>query len=300
MKIVVTGSSGLVGSRLVPTLKIRGDEVVRLVRDRSETGDDAAFWDPQSGEIDPAALAGCDAAVNLAGESIAAGRWTDKRKRAIRDSRIDATTALATALARLQPPPQVLINASAVGYYGSRGSEPLDEASTTGSGDFLSGVCREWENATRPASEAGVRVVLARFGVILSDRGGALKQMLLPFKLGVGGKIGSGEQYISWIALDDVVGAILHCLQTAELAGPVNVVAPEPVTNAVLTKSLGHVLSRPTILPMPAFATRLAFGQMGDELLLASQRVRPGSLLDSGYVFQYPELEGALRHVLGN
>jgi uncharacterized protein (TIGR01777 family) len=190
------------------------------------------------------------------------------------------------------------VNASAVGYYGNRGDEVLDENSAPGSGDYLSDVCRQWEAAARPAADAGIRVALLRFGIILSGQGGALKKMLLPFKLGLGGKIGSGRQYMSWVAIDDVVGAIVHCLETANLQGPVNVVAPRPETNSVFTKTLGHVLHRPTLFPMPALAARAAFGQMADELLLASQRVRPAKLLSANYVFRYPELDGALRHVL--
>ncbi len=299
MKIIVSGASGLVGQRLVPALHSQGHEVVRMVRSRAKSGPQAAYWDPESGTIDPAAILGCEAAINLAGESIAAGRWNEKRKQAIYQSRVDATATLAQTLASLELRPRVLVNASAVGYYGPRGAEWLDESGNSGGGDFLSGVCRAWEDATEPALAAGVRVVLARFGVILSGQGGALAKMLTPFRLGLGGVIGSGRQYMSWIAIDDVVGAILHCLNHAELTGPVNVVAPHPVTNAEFTKALGRVLARPTIFPMPAFVAKLAFGEMGEELLLAGQRVRPAKLDRSGYGFQYPELEAALRHLLG-
>jgi uncharacterized protein len=299
MKILVTGSSGLVGSQLVPALRTLGHDVVRLVRDKAQWGEGAALWDPAAGQIDPAALQGCHAAVNLAGESIAAGRWSEKRKRAIRQSRVDSTRTIATALATLEPKRRVLVNASAIGFYGSRAAEVLDETSATGSGDFLSGVCRDWESATEPAAAAGVRVVLVRFGVILSRQGGALAKMLTPFKLGLGGKVGRGDQYMSWIAIDDVVGAIIHCLNTDSLSGPVNVVAPQPVTNLEFTRTLGRVLSRPTIFPMPAFAARAAFGQMGQELLLSGQRVEPARLLAAGYAFKFPQLEPALRHVLG-
>jgi uncharacterized protein len=300
MKILITGASGLVGSRLLPALKSLGHEVIGLTRDQSRARGDSAFWDPKGGFIDSGALAGCDAAVNLAGESIASGRWNARRKRAIRESRVHATNTIVQALATLEPRPRVLVNASAVGYYGSRGSEQLDESSASGSGDFLSGVCRDWEAAAEPASRAGIRVVLTRFGVILSKQGGALATMLTPFKLGLGGKIGRGQQYMSWIAIDDVVGSIVHCLQAETIGGPVNVVAPQPVTNAEFTKTLGQVLSRPTIFPMPAFAAKLVFGEMGEELLLGGQRVQPARLLESGYVFKYPELETALRHVLGD
>jgi hypothetical protein len=298
MKILISGASGLVGAKLVPALTSHGHEVVRLVRDKAKAQGDAAFWDPKGGFIDPGAISSCDAAVNLAGESIAAGRWTANRKRAIRESRVDATTTIAKAFSALERKPRVLVNASAVGYYGSRGDEWLDESSSSGRGDFLSGVCRDWEAATEPARRAGVRVVMTRFGVILSKRGGALATMLTPFKLGLGGRIGDGQQYMSWIAIDDVIGAILHSLGTEALAGPVNMVAPNPATNAEFTKTLGKVISRPTLFPMPAFAAKLVFGEMGEELLLGSQRVRPAKLLESGYVFKYPELETALRHVL--
>jgi hypothetical protein len=298
MKILVAGSSGLVGSRLVPALRTLGHKVVRLVRQRAQLDGGSAFWDPAAGQIDAAALRDCDAAINLAGESIAAERWSAKRKQAIQDSRIKTTRTIAQALAASEPRPRVLINASAIGFYGSRGEALLDESSSPGSGDFLSGVCRDWEAATEGAARAGVRVVLARFGVILSRDGGALAKMLLPFKLGLGGRIGRGDQYMSWIAIDDVVGAILHALNADALAGPTNVVAPQPVTNLEFTKTLGRVLARPTMFPMPAFAARLAFGQMGEELLLGSQRVAPARLLSSGYVFMFPQLETALRHVL--
>jgi uncharacterized protein (TIGR01777 family) len=302
MKILVTGSSGLVGSRLVLALQESGHDVVRLVRDKSQVAPGSAYWDPAGGHVDPAAIGDCDAAVNLAGESIAAGRWTERRKQAILDSRVESTRTIARALAGLEPlkapRPRVLVSASAVGFYGPRGDEVLDEMSTAGSGDFLSGVCRQWEAATEGATRAGVRVVLVRFGVILSRGGGALAKMLLPFKLGLGGRVGSGRQYMSWIALDDVVGAILHALSTPTLSGPMNVVAPHAVTNLEFTKTLGRVLSRPTIFPMPALAARAAFGQMGQELLLSGQRVKPTELLSSGYIFRFPELETALRHIL--
>jgi uncharacterized protein (TIGR01777 family) len=298
MKIIVTGASGLVGEQLVPALKNQGHEVVRLVRDQRKTGPGLAFWDPKSGIIDAAALVGCEAAINLAGESIAAGRWNERRKRSIHESRIETTTTIAKAFATLEPRPKLLINASAIGYYGRRGDEWLDEASTTGSGDFLSSVCRAWEAATEPAHLAGIRVVMSRFGVILSKQGGALAKMITPFKLGLGGVVGTGRQYMSWIAIDDVVGAILHSVRQTELRGPVNVVAPQPVTNAEFTKTLGRVIARPTIFPLPAFAAKLVFGQMGEELLLSGQRVKPGKLIEAGYQFQFPELEAALHHVL--
>jgi hypothetical protein len=297
MKILVSGASGLLGSALVPALKAAGHDVGRLVRDKSRAVAGDVFWDPPSGEIDRRAVDGCDAIINLAGENIA-GRWTARKKRRIRDSRIDGTHAIAEALACAAARPRTLINASATGFYGDRGDELLDETSRAGRGDFLSEVCQAWESAAEPAARAGVRVVFQRFGVVLSGKGGALAMMLLPFRLGLGGRIGSGRQFMSWVTLDDAVGATLHNLGNDTLRGPINVVSPEPVTNLKYTKTLGRVLSRPTIFPMPAFAARTVLGQMADELLLASQRVHPATLLGSGYAFKYPQLEPALRHVL--
>jgi uncharacterized protein len=298
MKILVSGASGLLGSDLVVVLRAAGHEVSRLVRDKARAGLGDVFWNPIAGEIDSTAVEGCDAVINLAGESIAAGRWTTAKKARIRESRVAGTRTIARALAQATPRPKTLINASAVGFYGNRGDELLDETSSPDHDDFLSDVCQAWEAATEPAAQAGVRVVIERFGVILSGQGGALKKMLLPFRLGLGGKIGSGRQWMSWVALDDAVAATLHCLNTESLRGPVNVVAPEAVTNLEYTRTLGRVLSRPTIFPMPALAARAAFGQMADALLLSSQRVQPARLAGSGYTFRYPILEGALRHVL--
>jgi hypothetical protein len=302
MKIIVTGSSGLIGSALVAALTGRGDEVTCLVRTaahaRRTDGAREVLWNPARGEVDAAELEGHDAAVHLAGDPVAEGRWTAEKKRRIRDSRVQGTTLLAATLAQLKTPPRTLLSASAVGYYGDRGGEVLTETSASGT-DFLSGVCREWEGSTGSAKVAGIRVVLLRFGVVLSGSGGALAKMLTPFKLGAGGRIGSGEQYMSWIALDDVTGAILHALAHEELEGAVNVVAPRPVTNAEFTKTLGGVLGRPAIFAVPAFAARLAFGEMADAALLASQRAEPARLKATNYEFKYPELEGALRHAVG-
>jgi uncharacterized protein (TIGR01777 family) len=297
MKILITGSTGLVGSRLAESLKSKGHGIVRLVRSTPKDSATEVYWNPEQGTLNATELEGLDAVVHLAGENVAEGRWTDEKKRRIRESRIKGTTLLSETLAKLKQKPEVLVSASAVGFYGSRGDEILDEQSASGS-DFLAGVCREWELATQPAASAGVRVVNLRFGVILSGEGGALPKMLFPFRMGVGGKLGSGQQYISWIAIDDAVGAIEHALTNNSLRGPVNVVAPMAVTNYEFTKTLGHVLSRPTIFPVPAFAARLVFGEMADATLLSSQRAEPVRLKESGYTFKFPELEGALKHVL--
>lgn len=291
VRILVSGSSGLIGSALVPALSAEGHAVSRLVRGRPGPGD--VLWGPARGAVDAARLEGFDAAVHLAGESVA-GRWTRTKKAAVRDSRVRGTRLLAEAFSRLSRPPQVLICASAVGFYGDRGDEVLTEQSAPGS-DFLAGVCREWEAAAAPAAERGMRVAHLRFGVVLSPRGGALARMLPPFRLGLGGVIGSGRQYMSWISLDDAVGAVRHVLLNGSLAGPVNVTAPQPVTNRQFTRALGRALGRPTIFPMPAFAARLAFGEMADALLLSGARAEPARLLSSGYAFRTPDLEGALR-----
>lgn len=298
MKILVSGSTGLIGSALVPFLTAGGHSVTRLIRSQPRPGQATVHWDPAAGSIDSNALEGLDAVVHLAGENIAARRWTPAQKVRIRDSRVQGTRLLAQSLARLQQPPKVMVCASAIGFYGDRGEEILTEGSAPGSG-FLTDTCLAWEAAAQPANEKDIRVVNLRLGVVLSPGGGALAKMLLPFRLGVGGKIGSGRQYMSWIEIDDVVGVIHYALTTDELRGPVNAVAPNPVTNLEFTKTLGRVLSRPTIFPMPVFAARLAFGEMADELLLASTRVKPARLQNSGYYFRHPQLEGALRHLLG-
>ncbi len=298
MKVLITGSSGLIGSSLIPFLSNGGHHVTRLVRARPTPDGDEVKWDPEKGEVDRDGLEGLDAVVHLAGESIAGGRWTAERKAKIRSSRVDGSRLLCGALAGLERPPKVLVSASAIGYYGDRGDEVLNEDSPRGSG-FLSEVCREWEAATGPADQAGMRVVRLRIGIVLSDRGGALAKMLLPFRLGLGGRIGSGGQYMSWIALNDVVGAIHHAIITEALRGPVNAVGPSPVVNLEFTKTLGRVLSRPTIFPLPGFAARFALGEMADALLLSSTRAEPAQLKASGYTFREPELERALRHLLG-
>ena len=296
MRVAVTGATGLVGSALVPFLTSGGHDVYPVVR--REPGEREIGWDPANGKLNAADLEGFDAVVHLAGENIA-GRWTKHRKQKIRDSRVRGTELLAKALAGLERPPEVLVSASAIGIYGDRGDEMLDETSDAGQNFYLADVVQAWERATDPASEAGIRVVTARLGIVLSPKGGALKKMLPPFRMGVGGNIGNGRQYWSWVALDDVVGALHHAMLTDSLRGPVNVVAPDPPRNAEFTKVLGKVLHRPTLIPVPAFAARLGLGEMANELLLASARVSPTRLAKCGYAFRYPELEAALRHVLG-
>jgi uncharacterized protein (TIGR01777 family) len=299
LRIAVTGASGLIGSALVPFLTTGGHTVVRMVR-RRRPADGEASWDWDLGRIDADRLEGVDAVVHLAGENIGA-RWTPERRRRIRDSRGIGTRFLSETLARLARRPRVLVSASAVGIYGNRGDQPLTEASSTldAPPDFLTEVGREWEAATEPARAADIRVVLPRFGVVLTPAGGALGRMLPPFRLGVGGPLGSGRQYMSWIAMDDLIGALHHTLMTDTISGPLNATAPHPVTNQEFAAVLGRVLDRPAVLPAPAAALRLLFGEMADVALLSSTRVLPARLEASGYAFRYPELEGALRHVLG-
>lgn len=299
MNILVSGSTGLVGTALIPALTAAGHEVIRLVRVKSRTpSKEIIGWDPAASYIDAAGLEGLDAIVHLAGEPIASGRWNSAKKARIRDSRVQGTRLLCEALSHVARPPATLVCASAIGYYGDRGDEVLNESSPSGHG-FLANVCRDWEAACDAARNKGIRVVHARFGVILSTAGGALAKMLTPFKMGTGGVIGSGRQYMSCISINDCVGAIVHSLNTNSVAGPVNVVGPTPVTNREFTKTLGKVLRRPTVFPMPAFAARLAFGEMADELLLGSDRVEPKKLLENGFAFRHHDLEMALRHVLG-
>jgi uncharacterized protein (TIGR01777 family) len=296
MKILIGGSHGLVGTALIKSWETQGHEIFRLVR-HAPASKTEVEWSPDRYSIALARIEGFDAVVNLAGESIAEGRWTDDKKRRIRESRVKGTKLLGDALANLTVPPKTFVCASAIGYYGNRGDELLTESSAAGDG-FLAKVCAEWEEATALATEKGIRVVNARFGVILDTNGGALKKMLPPFRMGVGGRIGSGKQWMSWIALDDVVGALNFALTNDSLQGPVNFVAPSPVTNFEFTKTLGKVLSRPTVLPIPAFAIKLLFGEMGEALLLGSQRVAPKRLVAGGYEFSYPKLEPALAHIL--
>ena len=294
MDVLMSGATGLIGSALTPELEAGGHRVRRLTRTPRSEGD--IGWDPEAGTI-AGDLAGTGAVVHLAGESIAEGRWTQEKKRRILESRREGTRLLAETVAGLPEPPSVMVSASAIGYYGDRGNELLTEESGPG-GLFLSRVCREWEAAAEPAREVGMRVVHPRFGIVLSTEGGALGTTLPIFKLGGGGKIGSGRQYWSWVLLDDVVGAIVHAIENDALSGPVNVVGPDPPTNAEYTRVLGRVLGRPTFFAVPAPAARVALGGMADELLLASARVEPAKLEETGYEYRYPELEGALRHLL--
>jgi len=298
LHVVLTGSGGLVGSALAPFLTTGGHRVTRLVRSPPRSGDDALQWNPEANAIDAAGLEGLDGVVHLAGEPIAGGRWTAAKRTRILDSRVKSTRLLARTLAQLRQPPRALVCASAIGFYGSRGAEVMTEESPPGEG-FLADVCQAWEEATVPAAQAGIRVVHLRLGVVLSTAGGALTTMLPPFQLGVGGVLGPGTQYVSWIGLDDVLGAILHGLTSETVRGAVNAVAPTPVTNRIFTRVLGRVLHRPTLLPVPAAAARLALGEMADEMLLASTRVDPARLRETGFVFRHPDLEVALRHTLG-
>lgn len=295
-KIAVTGASGLVGGALCSLLGAAGSRVYPLVR-RVSADPQAVAWDIEKGEIDAAKLEGIDAVVHLAGENIA-GRWSAAKKKAILESRVKSTRLLCETLAKLKRKPPVLVSASATGIYGERGDAIVDEGSAAGGG-FLAEVCKAWEAAAQPARDAGIRVVHPRIGVVLSGKGGALAKMLLPFKLCVGGRVGTGEQYWSWIALEDVLGAIVHALKTPSVAGALNLTAPAPATNAEFTRMLGKVLGRPTIFPVPAFAARMALGEMAEALLLTSTRAKPKGLLESGYKFKFPELEGALRQALG-
>ena len=300
MKIAIGGSTGLVGSALVGFLTTGGHEVSRLSRSGPSFNDGTSniSWDPAKGTIDAVALEGTDAVVHLGGHNIAHGRWTNGMKRLIRDSRVNSTTLLSRTLAGLAKPPRVLVCASAIGFYGDRGQDVMTEDSEPGP-SFLSETCREWEEATAAARDAGIRVVNLRIGVVLSPKGGALKKMLLPFKLGGGGVVGNGRQWMSWVCLDDLPRIILHAIQTESLSGPVNATAPGTVDNREFTKTLGRVLKRPTVFPLPAFVVKLAFGEMGEELLLGSTRTVPNRLQESGYEFAYPELEPAMRHLLG-
>jgi uncharacterized protein (TIGR01777 family) len=296
-RIAISGASGLVGSQLVPFLRAGGHDVMRLVRRRPSAADEI-FWDPATRQIDATSLEGVDAVIHLAGVSIAGGRWTAARKAAILSSRQQGTSLLAATLARLQRPPRVLISASGIGYYGDAGSTPVTEKSPPGDG-FLAGVCQVWEEATAPAAASGIRVVLPRFGVVLAGSGGLLSRLAPPFRFGLGGPLGSGEQFMSWIALDDLLGVLLQAIADDRLTGPVNAVAPQAVSNRAFAVTLGRVLNRPAVLQAPVPALRLVAGELVDELILASQLARPTCLEDIGFSFAFPTLEDALRHELG-
>lgn len=296
MKVVVSGATGLVGSELVPFLAKQGHEVFRLTRSKPHEAHDIV-WDPARKQLPKGRLDGAEVIVHLAGENIAGKRWNAKVKESIRHSRVEGTKLLCETLAELNPLPKTLICASAIGYYGVRGGEWLNESSSPGTG-YLADVCREWEEACEPARQKGIRVVNLRIGVILSTKGGGLAKMLKPFGMGLGGVIGGGNQYWSWVAIDDVIGAIDHCIRHEQMSGPVNATAPCPVTNFDFTKALGAELRRPTLIPMPALLARAALGEMANDLLLGSARVMPNRLSESGYKFRFPTLEPALRHLI--
>ncbi|MDE3180129.1 MAG: TIGR01777 family oxidoreductase [Acidobacteriota bacterium] len=297
MHFLISGASGMIGSELVSRLTARGHAITRLTRGDSSPDFYQIHWNPEL-EVAPV-LPGVpfDAVIHLAGENVGARRWDKWKKAHIRDSRVSGARILCDAISRMKPPPRVFVSASAVGYYGDRGDEMLDEESGPGAG-FLAGVCRDLEAEVAFAGQQGIRSVSLRFGVVLSDKGGALAAMLRPFRLGLGGVMGSGRQYMSWITLDDAVRALEHCLETETLHGPVVAATPRPVTNREFAKTLGKVLNRPALLPAPSFALQLAFGEMAREMLLSSQRVKPGKLLATGFSFHQPELEPALRALL--
>lgn len=295
--VVVAGAGGLVGSVLAPRFRARGAHLLRLVRRAPQAAGEVG-WDPVEGRLEREGLAGARAAVNLCGENVAAGRWTDERKRRMRRSRVDSTRLLARTLASLDPPPAVLVNASAIGFYGDRGDEELDESSAPGGG-YLAELSQEWEAACEPAEKGGIRVVKLRIGIVLSRNGGALAKMLPLFRLGLGGRLGSGKQFWSWIGLHDLVRVIEFAVARESLSGPLNAVSPEPVRNAGFTRALGRALRRPTPFPAPAAAIRLAMGQMGREMLLSGARVSPRKLAEAGFRFEHPGLDSALAHELG-
>lgn len=299
MKVAVSGSSGLVGAALTAALGANGHTVARLVRTGSAAASNNIRWDPLAGTLDTQALEGADAIVHLAGASIAEGRWTAARKQLLRTSRVEATQHLLEGISRLRLRPVVFISASAIGFYGDRGDERLTESSAPGD-DFLSQLAHDWEASAARAESLGIRTVLLRFGIILSTRGGALPRMLTPFRLGVGGRLGSGKQWMSWLALDEAAAIILYALQKESLRGPVNAVSPNPATNAEFTRALARALHRPALFPAPAFALRLLLGEMADALLLSSQRVFPERLTALGYEFRHPRVEEAIASVLAS
>lgn len=295
MKILITGATGLIGKYLANFLTAKGHQITQLSRHSVKDG---IYWDPQSGQLDFHALEGFDAFINLAGESIL-GRWTEIKKNKILESRIQTTQLLCKAISQLQSPPQVLINASATGFYGNREDCVLDESTSQGKG-FLADICNKWEKAALQAKERGVRVVLLRIGVVLAKEGGFLSNIKTPFMMGLGGRMGNGRQYMSWVSVNELSHMIDFILKNKELEGPINAVAPRPVTNLEFTKALGKVINRPTILPFPAFAARMVFGELADELMLASARVHPTKLQKSGYIFIDPDLESTLKQLINS
>ena len=297
MKILISGSSGLVGRALTAALETRGHNVIRLVRDRKQAASNSVFWDPHNNQLDPADLSGIEGVVHLAGESVSSQRWTDAEKKEILASRTLGTTLLGKACASLTPPPKVFVSASAIGYYGSHGSKELTEQSPSGS-DFLAQVCVEWELAAQESVSPATRLVIARIGIVLGRSGGAIKKMLLPFQLGAGGTLGDGTSYMSWISLPDAVEAIIFCLENESVRGPVNLVAPAPVTNREFTEKLAKRLHRPAFFTIPKFVLRLIYGEMADQTILSSMRVLPTRLLEKGFAFKHTELEHALIAVL--
>ena len=298
MKVLIAGASGLIGRALCQHLHLHGQTVIRLARRPPRDGESAVEWNPERGELDAEVLGGVHVVVCLSGENIGAGRWSRRKKAKIRESRVKTVALLSEKMASRKEPPATFITASAVGYYGvESGSERLTESSPNGS-DFLAGVCKDWEEAARPAIEGGIRVVHLRFGVVLDPKGGALQKMSFPFRMGLGGVVGSGEQYFSWVTLDEVVRIVDFAIHHRELRGPVNAVAPGAVTNREFTKALGTALSRPTLFPLPAWVVRLVFGEMGQSLLLSGAQVYPQILEKAGYTFKHPDLESALRYAL--
>jgi uncharacterized protein len=298
LTVAVTGASGLVGQALLQLLRTQGHKVIPLVRDTNLAPEGSALWNPDTGLVERDKLEGIDAMVHLAGEPIMGFRWSDEKKRAIKESRTKGTDLISRTIAAMSSPPEVLISASAMGIYGDRGNEILSENSKVGKG-FLAGVCKVWEAATEPAQRAGIRVANLRIGMVLSPLGGALGTMLLPFKIGIGGRLGSGRQYVSWIDVDDLAALILHVIRTKSLSGPVNATAPYPVPNSTFSATLGRVLGRPTLVPIPGFAVKALFGEMGSEVLLSGARIQPEKCMKSGFEFQFPAVEDSLRFQLG-